>query len=173
MCRQVKLGFTLMELMVVILLLSILIAVGGPVYTSYKIKAQFTEVFGIINKYHNDLQLAYTDNEQFPTTFNNISSGAYSTLTSDVLQQVYYATSTNHQAAYLQFFTLDLGASSYVMANSSGLGGVNCRITLAAIATSTGVTRFYCGQWDGSDTDVKLTYLPKACQDTNISALIS
>lgn len=173
MYRQVKLGFTLMELMVVVLIISILLAVSGPVYTSYTVKARFAEVFGVINKYHDDLQVAYTDNERFPNTLANMSSGTYSDISSNVLQQIYYRVSSNSQAAYLQFFTLDLGASSYVMANDSGSGGVNCRVTLAAITTSTGATRFYCGQWDGSEMDVTLTYLPKNCQDTNISALIS
>lgn len=166
-------AFTLLELMVAVIIIGILLAVSGPIYTSYTIKARFTEVLGNIHQYRDDLQAAYQDNDKFPSSFNGISSATYNALTSGVLQQVYYGIGASGATAYLQFFTLDLGVPDYVAADSSGTGGANCRLTLAAVTTDVGVTRYYCGQWDGTDVDVPLTYLPSTCQDTNISALIS
>lgn len=166
-------GFTLLELMVAILIIGILLAVSGPIYTSYSVKSRFAEVFGVISQYRDDLQTAYMDNDKFPSSFNNITAGAYNILSSGVLQQVYYGVSSNSQAAYLQFFTLNLGVDNYVESSNTGTGGVNCRITLVAVTTGTGDTRYYCGQWDSTTPDVPLTYLPSSCQDTNLSALIS
>lgn len=173
---QVNQGFTLLELMVVILIIGILIAVSGPIYTSYTVKSRFATVFGTINQYRDDLETAYADNDQFPSSISNgtLTVATYNAVSSSTsLQQIYYGVSTNSQAAYLQFFTLNLGVPGYVEANSSGSGGTSCRVTLAAVTNATGDTQFYCGQWDGSATDVPLTYLPDTCQDTNISALIT
>lgn len=166
-------AFTLLELMVAILIISLLLAVSGPIYTSYKVKSRFVEVLGTINQYRDDLETAFADNDKFPSSFANITAGSYIALSSNVLQQVYYGKSTDSQAAYMQFFTIDLGISGFVESNNTGTGGVSCRVTLAAVTNSTGQTQFYCGQWDGSSMDVPLTYLPKSCQDTNISALIT
>lgn len=170
---QGRQGFTLLELMVAILIIAILLAVSGPIYTSYTVKSRFAGVYSLMNQYRDDLQTAYLDNESFPSSFSNLTVNTYNPLTSTALQQVFYGVSTNSQAAYLQFFTLDLGVSGYLESNTSGSGGVNCRIALAAIPNATGQMRFYCGQWDGSSMDVPLTYLPAECQDTNISALIT
>lgn len=166
-------AFTLLELMVAVIIIGILLAVSGPIYTSYTVKARFTEVMSNIHQYRDDLQAAYQDIDKFPSSFNNISSSTYNALSSGVLQQVYYGIGASGTSAYLQFFTLDLGVPDYVESNTSGSGGKSCRVTLAAVTNNVGVTQYYCGQWDGSDMDVPLTYLPSSCQDTNISALIS
>lgn len=166
-------AFTLLELMVAVIIIGILLAVSGPIYTSYTIKARFTEVMGNVHQFRDDLQAAYQDNDKFPTSFNNVSSETYSVLSSGVLQQVYYGIGASGTTAYLQFFTLNLGLPGYAESDTSGSGGVSCRVTLAAVTNNVGVTNYYCGQWDGSSMDVPLTYLPSSCQDTNISALIS
>ena len=169
-----KSAFTLLEIMVAVLIVGILLAVSGPIYTSYTTKSRFAAVFGTMNQLRDDLQVAYQDNDQFPASFSNsnINSATYNTLSSNVLQQVYYGISSSGQSAYLQFFTLDLGVSGYVESSNTGSGGVNCRVSMAAVTTSTGDTVFYCGQWDGSSMDVPLTYLPSTCQDTSISTKI-
>lgn len=166
-------AFTLLELMVAILIISLLLAVSGPTYIGYKIRSRFTEVLSTMNQYRNDLTTSYSDNDSFPSSFADLTAATYVPLSSSVLQQVYYNVATNNQAAYLQFFTNDLGVSGYVVSSTSGTDGVACRVTLAVVINSSGQTQFYCGQWDGSSMDVPLTYLPKNCQDTNISALIS
>lgn len=166
-------GFTLLEVMVAILIIGILLAVGGPIYTSYTVKSRFAEVFTNINQYKNDLTAAYYDNDKFPSSFADLNVATYNPVSSDVLQQIYYGVSTDSQDAYLHFFTLDLGVDDYVQADSSGSSGVNCRISIVAITTSTGNTKFYCGQWDNTATSVPLKYLPLTCQDTNLAALIS
>lgn len=166
-------GFTLLEIMVAILIIGILLAVGGPIYTSYTVKSRFAEVFANIGQAKTDLQAAYYDNDEFPTSFGNYTVATYNAVSSPVIQQVYYGVSTDSQDAYLQFYTQDLGVDGYVEADTSGNNGVNCRVSVVAMTTSTGNTQFYCGQWDGSDADVPLTNLPTSCQDLNLSALIS
>ncbi|HSX20655.1 MAG TPA: prepilin-type N-terminal cleavage/methylation domain-containing protein [Gammaproteobacteria bacterium] len=166
-------GFTLMELMATLLIIGIILAVSGPVYTSFTIKSRFAEVLGIINGYRNDLATAYLDNDKFPSSFSNLTVSTYNAVSSPVLQQIYYGVSTNSQAAYLRFYTKNLGILGYVQSNTSGATGISCRITMVARIVSTGQIQYSCGQWDGSTMDVPLTYLPSGCQDTNLSALIT
>ncbi len=161
------------ELLVVIAIVSLLFAVGGPSYESYLIKSRFAQVFAAVNQFRDDMEVAYTDNDQFPATFGQVTVNTYTTVASNVLTLLYYGRSTNMQAAYVSFYTANLGVTGYVAANSSGAGGNYCRVTLAAIPNATGQMQFYCGQWDGSSTDVPLTELPQSCQNTNISALIT
>lgn len=166
-------GLTLIEIMVVISIISILMVISAPIYKSYSTKSKFAEVFTNIDGYKGELQAAYVVADQFPSSFSNLTESDYTNISTSVLQQIYYGISTDKQAGYLLFYTQDLGITNFVIANSSGNGGVAGRIAVAAIVTNTGETRFYCGQWDGSSADVPLDYLPSSCQDTNISALIS
>ncbi len=160
-------------MMVVLLIIAVIAGVAVPVYNIYIIKSRFTEVFVTVNSYKSDLSVAYLDNDKFPSSFEGLTSGSASTVSSAVLKVIYYGRSTNAQNAYLNFFTLDLGVPGYVEPDTSGNGGTYSRITIVGVTTSTNYMQVYCGQWDGSNEDVPLTYLPTNCQDTNLSALIS
>lgn len=171
--KQTIKAFTLLELMVAIIIIGIILAVSGPIYTSYSAKSKFSAIFATMNQYRDDLQVAYLENDLFPSTFSNVTVSSYTTLTSTYLQQVYYGVSSNSQAAYLQFFTFDLGVPDYIESTEGASDGTACRVTLAVVTNATGASQYYCGQWDGTDVDVPLTYLPSSCKDTNISALIT
>lgn len=173
MLNRQKRGFSLIELMVAVLIISILAAVSGPVYKSYVVKSKFADVFKDISKYKEDMAAAYLDSDAFPSQISGVPLTTYTLITSSVLKLLYYGRSTNKQAAYMHFYTLDLGISGYTEVANNGTGGTKCRITIAAVATDAGHLRFYCGQWDGTTVNVPLENLPKSCQDTGISALIT
>lgn len=167
------LGFSLVEVMVAIALIVTLVTMSVGLYVSYTSKSRFAGAFESISKYKNDLQLAYMDNDQFPDQFSILTASSYTDITEPELNMVYYGVATNRQAAYMHFFTTDLGLEGYESATSGAGGGVKSRIALVAVSNNTGHVQFYCGQWNGSSVDVPLEYLPKSCQDTNMSALIS
>lgn len=160
-------------MMVVLLIIAVIAGVAVPVYNIYIIKSRFTEAFVTINSYKSDLSVAYLDNDEFPSSFEGLTSGSATTISSAVLKVVYYGRSTNAQNAYLHFYTLDLGVPGFVVADNTGTGGTYSRVSIVGVTTSTNYMQIYCGQWDGSTEDVPLEYLPKNCQDTNLSALIS
>jgi len=166
-------GLTLIEIMTVISIVSLLVVISIPIYSSYSTKSKFAELYANIDEYKDEMEAAYAATDQFPSSFSNLSVSTYTNISTRVLQQIYYGVSSSSQAGYLLFYTQDLGVPGFVIANSSGSGGTANRIALAAIVTTTGETRFYCGQWDGGTADVPLDYLAASCQDTNISALIS
>ncbi len=166
-------GFSLVELMVAIFIISLLAAVSGPAYRSYLVKSKFTEVLGTVAQYKEDLQTNYLDSDQFSNQFSGLTVSTYTLITSDVIKLIFYGRATDKRAAYLQFFTKDLGVDSFSLVADNGTGGAKCRVTLAAVMSATGQMQYYCGQWDGGSLDVPTKYLPNSCQDTNISAYIS
>lgn len=163
----------MIELMVVIAIVAATAIFSIESYKSYTVKSKFAQIFSTIERYKDDAQAAYIDGDEFPSQFSGLTTSTYNSISAPGLALAYYGRSTNKQAAYFQFFTIDLGISGYVAANGSGSGGTSCRVTTAIVRSAAGHMQLYCGQWDGSSTDVPLTYLPKSCQDTNISALIS
>lgn len=164
-------GVTLFEILVAILIIALLAAISGPIYTSYVVKSKFTQVFTTISKYRDELQVAYVDHGFFPEQIGDLTAGDHSSISSPVLNLLYYDRDGANNAAYMFFFTADLGVEDYVAPDENGSGAQKARIAIAAVATNTGHMKFYCGQWDGSDIDLQLEYLPKACQDTDISDL--
>lgn len=166
-------GFSLIELMVAVLIISILAMVSGPAYKSHLIKSKFAQAFTTISSYKDALQAAFLEHDQFPATFAGLTASTYTEISSAAINLIYYGQSTDKQAAYLYFYTNDLGVEGFTASTNTGTGGAKCRVTLAAIATDTGQMRFYCGQWNGSSVDVPLDNLPNSCRDTNISGLIS
>lgn len=173
MNKQQARAFSLFELMVAVIIISILAAVGGPVYKSYSVKSKMTEVFGSVSKYRDALADAYTQNDLFPDVVADIDVNTYTPITTDVLQLLYYQVSTNKQSAYMHFFTQDIGADDFVLSGLDGTGGVHCRLSIVARVTDTGHIQFYCGQWDNSTVSIPLSLLPKTCQDTDLSTRIS
>jgi len=166
-------GFSLIEVMVVIAIVAAAAVFALQSYKSYSVESNFVQVLTTIEQYKNDAQAAFIDNDQFPTQISGQTVATYNAISSPGLNYLYYGRSTDMKSAYLQFFTIDLGVPGYNIAGSGGSGCVKCRVTTAIIHNADGHMQFYCGQWDGSTADVPLTYLPKSCQDTNITALIT
>lgn len=66
-------GFTLIELMVVIAVISILVTLAIPAYQDYTIRAQVAESFTIVNELKPSIRDYYTDRGKFPE--NNLEAG--------------------------------------------------------------------------------------------------
>jgi prepilin-type N-terminal cleavage/methylation domain-containing protein len=165
-------AFTVLELMVVVLIIGILVAIGGPAFRSYVTKSKLGAAIQHLTYYQTQLLDGYQKNDYFPSTVVDLTAGAYTPSLTNYLEVIYYQVSTNSNAAYLIGYTSDTGVSGYVAPGGSG-GGAKNAITMALVPTTTGYMQTYCGQWTGGAGDVPLTELPSNCQDTNISALIS
>lgn len=62
-----KSGFTLIELMVVVLIMGILAAIGYPMYTEYVIRGKRSEGRAMLTDSAAKLERYYSDNNKYPT----------------------------------------------------------------------------------------------------------
>ena len=75
--RKPSRGLTLVELLVTIAVISILAAIGYPVYTSYSYKARRTEATGALLDFATRMERYYADNNSYAgATVDNIMGGA-------------------------------------------------------------------------------------------------
>lgn len=70
-------GFTIIELMIVVTIISILAAVAIPNYQLYIAKSQVEEAFNLASGYKTLISESYTYDGDCPTTDNPSSSGNY------------------------------------------------------------------------------------------------
>ena len=75
--RKSSRGFTLVELMVTVAVISILAAIGYPAYTNYTYKARRTEGTGALLDFATRMERYYADNNSYAgATVGNIMGGA-------------------------------------------------------------------------------------------------
>jgi len=65
--RKRQAGFSLVELMIVLVIVGILAAVGVPIYTSNMNKARQSEADATLGTIRTDLRVYYAENEAYPT----------------------------------------------------------------------------------------------------------
>lgn len=64
-----KLGFSLIELMVVVAIVAVLSAVAVPVYKAYVIKTEMSRLYSILDNLRYQMVIGYQKNGVFPTTY--------------------------------------------------------------------------------------------------------
>ena len=70
--RKSSRGFTLVELMVTVAVISILAAIGYPAYTNYTYKARRTEATGSLLDFATRMERYYADNNAYPVATDDI-----------------------------------------------------------------------------------------------------
>ena len=73
--KDVQKGFTLMELLVVVLILTVLVAIALPAYRKSVLKAHATESLNLLRAVRSKQVLNYSKTKQFFTSFENMPGG--------------------------------------------------------------------------------------------------
>jgi type IV pilus assembly protein PilA len=168
--KQSEKGFTLVELLVVIIIIGILTAIALPNFLNQTAKGKQTEAkqnVNLINKTQNTDRL---EKGVFATSFDTLAVGTLNSPTGSAATALYtynLATDTSKDSATITASGIDKGLKSYSgaavrLVNSANLSVVNfvsCETvkpgdTVAAPST-TALTKPVC---DGSNTTVTITY---------------
>jgi len=90
-------GFTLVELMVVIIIVGILAAIAVPLYTQYAERARVTEATSIMGAINTSQKVYFTRRAQYYTADNSVVPTAFDTYGIDISDTKYftYATAPN------------------------------------------------------------------------------
>lgn len=166
-------AFTLIELLTVVAIIGIASFTAMTSYSIYSSKGNFAEVTALMSDIKSDLSIAYAETEAFPTSFKGWTAASFNNVSYDRISNIYYAVSPDTTSVYFRLYTDGLGIPNSTEANGAGAGSVRSRVTLLIRIASDGNLLVSCGQWDGSAEDIPLEYMPSACQDTNLSALVT
>lgn len=113
-------GFSLLELMVVVVIISILTAVALPAYNSYIARGKIPDATATLSQLRNQLELYYQDNRSYggtsercgsstspiPSTTTN-SNDSYFTFSCSGTDQTYLLTATGKNSMVGYTFTVD------------------------------------------------------------------
>jgi len=81
-------GFTLMEVLVVVIIVAILAAVGVPIYTNYVKQARASEAQSAIGAIYNASKMYYQDTGEWPNDIENqLESEGYINLDQSLMQR--------------------------------------------------------------------------------------
>ena len=135
-------GFTLIELMIVTAIIGILASIAVPAYQTYVARAQFTEVFSLLNGYKNEMHEFYSEGGSCAGAQQYISQNL---IESQFVDQVTVATVGSDCALVFQFKTTQVAA---------GLQGKHVSFAMQGTSYS----------WECESVDISQRYLPATCQ---------
>lgn len=154
---QKGLAFSLLELIVVIVIVSIITVVSAPLYKEHLAKSKATKVVNKLSELKADLVEDYFATNSWPFNFNNTDMGATSTDTT-----FDYATNFHYNSN-----TIDKAWLGYQLSDDYGGGWI-----FILIIKNAGIFEVHCGSleadcgWGACDSG---PYYPSGCQEEELS----
>jgi type IV pilus assembly protein PilA len=165
--KKLNIGFSLVELMTIVLIFAILVAIAIPAYRDYLVRSKLVDVMTILEAHLKEAQKEYINTGSTPTSVLNIPNQTFTAYTnSKYIDYIYYddgSTWTNKGAAMVQA-VLSSNIGGAISGYTVGTAGTNNRLTIAFLASGE-VMHIYCGSWVDDGTQVPAKYLPDACKD--------
>jgi prepilin-type N-terminal cleavage/methylation domain-containing protein len=113
-------GFSLVELMIVLVIVGILAAVGVPIYTSNMNKARQSEADATLGTIRTDLRVYYAENEAYPISADAsaVADADWNNITAaDITGKYFVAANYTYQSADGDDFTLTCAANGILDAD--------------------------------------------------------
>src|SRR5712664_879058 len=148
--KQIRQGFTLIELMIVVAIIGVLAAVAIPAYQDYIARSQVSEAVSLLGAAKSPLAEYVGDKGNWPNTLSEIvagTSGKYTEIVSG-----------------LDSGTLNGSASSYTVQATMKTQDVNAAITGGTVQLNTVNAAKYWTCTRGTINGLASKYLPGACR---------
>lgn len=144
-------GFTLVELMIVIVIIGVLAAIAIPAYQNYTTRAQVSEALGMASVFKADLLAVYGTSGACPTSPVDFGLNSSGTINSKYVQSV--SINTTYSGALCAFdFTF----------NTAGMNvGVTGKTLTFAMMNYTGNG---AARWECASSQIRQRYLPTICK---------
>lgn len=180
---EMKKGFSLIELMVVIAIVALLAAVALPAYKSYVIRTKLIEPIGMMQNILDQQMEVFQTTGSFPTSIvvNGVTisnGGGWFDVSMGNIEALGYAVNAGNDSIQLVATITGLtGMPGYT--EPSGATAPNNQanqIALTTLLNSSGVIETECGAWSNAsypNNYIPLDYLPAGCQCAEVNAFYS
>jgi len=172
-------GFTLLELMVVVSIVSVLASVALPTYQDYVKRAELVEAVLFVDSAKDEVVINHGVNGEFPLVVKGsrawtagrrmgirvpLSQHRIRTPDSDMTDQYWYDFDPNSNMAWFA-----VRFRREFIPDCSGA----CAIHLGMIETRDGQVHQFCGVWARNWGGFPLELMPASCQETCVSCKLS
>jgi type IV pilus assembly protein PilA len=152
-------GFTLIELMIVIAIVAILVSIAVPAYRNYTVKAKVSECIAGSAPYKTSVSEFKQVMGKYPA--NMAEAGIYDDTSNNASQYCSYYMYNNVRGD-----NGDFAVEVDMAAIDSGLSGTEIAIVLSPVEAASGAIDWHCTRgWGTSD---RFKYLPAQCHGPNI-----
>lgn len=144
-------GFTLIELMIVVVIIGILAAIAIPAYQNYTTRAQVSEALTMASVYKGELLAVYSESGKCPVDLADLGDEALGQINSKYVKSI--GLNSTYPGALCAFeFTF----------SSTGMnGGVAGKKLIFAMMDYAGNGS---ARWECASTEIRQLYLPTACK---------
>ncbi|WP_281648090.1 prepilin-type N-terminal cleavage/methylation domain-containing protein [Parendozoicomonas sp. Alg238-R29] len=156
-------GFTLIELMIVVAIISVLAAIAVPAYQSYTLRAKISESVIFLKDMKTDLYESWATNGAYPAAVRDVPKDAFVDSDSEYIENKHYNYNGSASDGDKVWIAVAL-EETLIDAPHRGMRSIHMGAKVVD-----GELVFFCGIWGGSSS-IDTGALPPGCDTINVNA---